>query len=392
MTDRTDSNHADIDEDAKVERMRQEFESFMLSGKTKPRVDEGNSLQGASNQSKKKKKKKGRQSIGDSTGSARASGDDATVDSTPTSASVSTSTSSTILGQCTKSTSRTTDKKRYFQLLRSFNDKVQHSWLDTDDQMLSIIENIVSIRGRLPIEWKLLHLASSQSSSPGASSNERGMNPQADDDDDSMFRDKWKNCGFLGKPKETPYSSVHLHIDDIQLALSNDLMQHEKMLLELRRQMSQLAECQEAVGRIVENLWQFHLECCSGVEDDVDEKEQDGAAHDMENDIVQGVTEVFHMLSMELHRKQKIVPMIIESTKDDLLGIKEDETADEGVPTSVGEDGSDDANWKGSGGLQAARKCCKIWNRSSVETCIDMSLIAYLIKLGGGVEDRKEHK
>jgi hypothetical protein len=174
-------------------------------------------------------------------------------------------------------------------------------------------------------------------------------------------------------------------------------MQHEKMLLELRRHISQLAECQEAVGRIVENLWQFHLEYSSGVEGDMDEEEQDGAANDMEYDIVQGVTEVFHMLSMELHRKQKIVPIIIESTKDDLLGIKEDETklmsrTDNGVHSSVGEDGSDDVNGSSTGGLRAARKCCKVWKRSSDETCVDMSLIAYLIKLGGGVEDRSEHK
>jgi len=185
--------------------------------------------------------------------------------------------------------------------------------------------------------------------------------------------DRWKHYGFLGKPKETPYSSIHLHVDDIQLALSNDIMQHEKMLVELRRHTSLFAECHDAVGRVVDTMWRFHLECGSAMAHE--DEEQDGAGisdyfvdMDTENTIVQIVTDVFHMLSMELHRKQNLVPQIIESTKDELLGMKEEETEfvtgkTEGVQwlgmTPEGE-GNDDA-YGGTRGLQVASMCNKIW-------------------------------
>jgi hypothetical protein len=400
----TEDRTTDFDDDAKVERMRKEFEAFMLSGTKKPIVDEsiGDSSSScqhdASHSKKKKKKKKGKQSF---CASAKVNGGGAGDDYAPPTMTPSGSTATTpILGQCRKSMSRTTDKKRYFQLLRSFNDKVQHNWLDTDDQMLSIIENIVSIRARLPIEWKVLQFATTQLAS---SSTQRDMNPQCGirDDVTNMHLKNgdhpWKYCGFLGKPKEVPYSTVHLHIDDIQLALSNDLMQHEKMLVELRKHISQLAECHDAVGRVVDTLWQFHLECCSVLEAQEDEPQDDAEIcddidNDLESNIMQGVTKVFHMLSMELHRKQGLVPLILESTKDELLGISADEAefmvrnniGVQGIEVSVGGDGSDDAYEKSTHGLRVARKCCKVWKRSSDETCVDVSLVAYLVKLGGG--------
>ncbi len=176
--------------------------------------------------------------------------------------------------------------------------------------------------------------------------------------------DRWKHYGFLGKPKETPYSSIHLHVD----ALSNDVMQHEMILVELRRNMSLLAECHDAVARVVDTMWRFHLECASTMAHE--DEEQDGAGigdyvvdMDTENTIVQIVTDAFHMLSMELHRKQNLVQQIIESTKDELLGMKEDETEfavgkTEGVQrlgvTSEGE-GNDDT-YGGTRGLQVAQQ------------------------------------
>jgi hypothetical protein len=403
--DRTNNDPTDADADAKVERMRKEFEAFMLSGTKKPIVGESigassSSCQhhDASHSKKKKKKKKGKQSFG---ASAKVNGDGAGDDYAPPTMTPSGSTATTpILGQCRNSMSRTTDKKRYFQLLRSFNDKVQYNWLDTDDQMLSIIENIVSIRARLPIEWKVLQFSTTQLYSP---STQRAMNPQCGfrDDVTNMHLDNgdhlWKYCGFLGKPKEVPYSLVHLNIDDIQLALSNDLMQHEKMLVELRKHISQLSECHDALGRVVDTLWHFHLECCSVVEAQEDEPQDDADIGDdvdkvLESNIVHAVTEVFHMLSMELLRKQRLVPLVLESTNDELLGIKEDEAelmvrnknGVQGVEGYVGGDSNDAIYDKSTHGLRAARKCCKGWKRTSDDTCVDLSLIGHLVKLGGG--------
>lgn len=374
-----------IDDDAKVARMRQEFESFMLSGKKNKSADPSSCHLDSSLQSKhkkKNKKKKAKQSFGDvsTTG----------IDKAPPLTALGPSTTSSASKRCLRSGA--TDKKRYFQLLRSFNDKIKHNWLHTDDQLLSIIENIVNIRARLPIEWKVLQLASSQSSSSIASSSQQGIHPQEDFSNcgDANFHrqndDRWKYCGFLGKPKEMPYSSVHLHTIDIQLALSNDLMQHEKMLVELRKHMAQLAECHDTVDRVVDTLWHFHLGCCSSVVQEDEEQDEAGVDDDVdkdaENHILQIVTDVFHMLSIELYRKQKLVPLIIESTKDELLGIKEDETDFMSRSDKRVEGGNN------THGLQTARMCCKVWKRSSDETCVDGNLIEYLFNLGGREEQK----
>ncbi len=71
MMDRTNDEHNDFDDDdddAKVAKMRQEFESFMLSGKKKPvTVDEiitGDHPPSCHQDVSKKKKKKAKQSFG----------------------------------------------------------------------------------------------------------------------------------------------------------------------------------------------------------------------------------------------------------------------------------------------------------------------------------------
>ena len=70
--------------------------------------------------------------------------------------------------------------------------------------------------------------------------------------------DDWKSHGYQQHSKKS--SSQYLQINDLQLALSHDLEQHEKMLVGLRSLMSNLAECHDALGRIVDSLWQYHFE------------------------------------------------------------------------------------------------------------------------------------
>ena len=156
-------------------------------------------------------------------------------------------------------------------------------------------------------------------------------------------------------------------MSDIELALSNDLMQHEKMLGGVRSLMSNLAECHDALGRGVDTLWKFHLECTEGRGEELGNNEEDD---DLES-IVQNVTNLFHMLSMELYRKQCLVPMIIDSTEDEILGVEEQ------VGGDVGDHGRGNSSSSNNdlSGLATARKCYNSWKRSSEESCIDEVLI-----------------
>jgi len=362
-----DTNNNTNDDGDDAEKMRLAFEAFMLTGKKPPTEEKNNDPSSScatstlSTKSKKKKKKK-KSSFGGTPPKppSRESSDSATKPSP-------------MHKQSSKSRA---DRKRYYQLLRSFNDKVKHTWLDIDDQMLAILQNIVSIRGRLPLEWKLLH-----------SSSLKQDNPEGGGDFVDGNQDDWKYCGLLGKPKEIPYS-FHLRPNDVQLALSNDLKQHEKMLIALRSFISNLAECHDALGRVVDNLWKFHLECTTEDEEEGEGQGQgdDGWMHNEDDgmeSIVQNVTNVFQMLSMELYRKQSLVPLIIESTEDEILGVEKQASSAgdargyaKGNLRLVGSDGNT------LSGVQTARKCCKSWQRSSDESCIDEGLISHVMKLG----------
>ena len=260
------NNTSSTDEEGDdAEKMRLAFEAFMLTGK-KPGAGEKNddetasmaTSQSATSKSKKKKKKK--KSPG---------GTPSPKPPMPPKVKV---TSPSLPSHAKQSAMAKSDKKRYYQLLRSFNDKVQHTWLDIDNQMLDVLQNVVSIRGRLPLEWKLLQSSKKRNDSPEGDSGE-----------------EWKYHGFQGKPKEDSYA-MHLRTDDIQLALSNDLVQHEKMLAGLRSLISDLAECHEALGRVVDTLWQFHLGCADvqeGIEGE-STKEEEEMDH-----IVQSVTDAY---------------------------------------------------------------------------------------------------
>ncbi len=97
---------------------------------------------------------------------------------------------------------------------------------------------------------------------------------------------------------------------------------------------------------------------------------------DMEN-IVQVVTDVFHMLSIELYMKQVLVLLVIESAGGDrILGIENRK----GKLNSIGSGGA-----RSLPNLQAAKKCCEAWPRSSIETFVEKSLTTLLYDFGGEI-------
>ena len=337
-------NTMNSNEDDDAEAMRKSFEAFMLSGKKSTadsedtnnnRDDSSTVATSQSNKGKKKKKKKKKQSLTGGT-SPRPP-----LSTPPSKLSMSDTQSQSSSRTTPTQSTKSKEKKRYYQLLRTFNDKVQHTWLDLDGQMLSILQNVVSIRSRLPLEWKILH-------SSYLKDENNGNNPQLEDEDE------WKYYGVVGKPKEVSYA-FHLRTNDVQLALSNDLRQHEKMLGGLRSLMTNLADCHDALGRNVDTIWKFHLECCT--------TEDIGDEDDSMQNIVDNVTEVYQMLSMELYRKQCMIPLIMESTQDEILGIEKGKHTADNTP-------------------KTARKCCNSWKRSSEASCIDERLITHVLKLG----------
>ena len=84
--------------------------------------------------------------------------------------------------------------KTVLPLLHSFDERVS-GWLDLDDEILSVLQNVIAIRGRLPIEGKLLNSSFINSSGRG------GDNLQPDSCHWNAQDDEWKHHGLRGKAK-----------------------------------------------------------------------------------------------------------------------------------------------------------------------------------------------
>jgi len=311
-----------------AEQMRLAFEAFMLKGKgatssTKISGDASTNTTTTSSSKSKKAKKKKRPSSGPSPQKPQ---------TTPTNDTAA-SPSPRKLDQSIK--------KRYYQLLRSFSNKIHQSWFEIDNQLLAVLESIVSIRGRLPLEWKSLH-----SYDDGKHNKEVNTKTNVQN---------WKGAGFRGmKEIQQP---VHLHRADIQLALDNDLEQHEKMITALRSLISELSECHDSLGRVVDTIWMFHLE--HHVQDDeeflhhIDEINEESEM----SLLVQNATVFFQTLSQELYRKQGLISTVIDTTNDEILGIGSDLTIE--TP------------------LKVARICHRQWERQ-----VDQQLLTWTMQLG----------
>jgi len=94
----------------------------------------------------------------------------------------------------------------------------------------------------------------------------------------------------------------YLTDDDVQLALSHDVLQHERLLAGLRSSMASLAQLQEALGR--------RLEEWMGLE---------------ESSAVEMAEQVYGFLAREVYRKQVLVQRLLSSCHDGLL-MEQEET------------------------------------------------------------------
>jgi hypothetical protein len=207
-------------------------------------------------------------------------------------------------------------------------------------------------------------------------------------------------------------SQAVLLIQDVQLAISNDITQHEKMVSGIRKLMSELADCHNALGRCLDNIWKYHCSLTTTTmvvqqemtmvgqqqhqqqvageninSDDNEEgvvkwEEVEEGDDDRDNnitDIVQLVTDVYHMLSNEIYRKQILILELIESSGGDeslLLGI---------VETRGGRNSSNNERLLNS--QQIAQKICTVWSsKSANESYVDMNMITRLFDIAAKKE------
>eukprot|EP00568_Trieres_chinensis_P004268 CAMPEP_0183301038 /NCGR_PEP_ID=MMETSP0160_2-20130417/7263_1 /TAXON_ID=2839 ORGANISM="Odontella Sinensis, Strain Grunow 1884" /NCGR_SAMPLE_ID=MMETSP0160_2 /ASSEMBLY_ACC=CAM_ASM_000250 /LENGTH=262 /DNA_ID=CAMNT_0025463559 /DNA_START=417 /DNA_END=1202 /DNA_ORIENTATION=- len=177
--------------------------------------------------------------------------------------------------------------KRHWQIFKMFCTCLQNEWLYLDDQLEAVMESLAGIRSRLPIQNKVL-LAYSQPS-----------------------KEDWRQLGYQHSVSHMVKADDFLRKGDVELTLAHNFAQHEKMLTHARSLLLDLSECQDYLGRKLDDILKLGLEfghIFSGEGSQV-----------VALQLIDVLSCIFPQLAMELHRKQCLSRLVFDSVSDSLL-------------------------------------------------------------------------
>mmetsp|Transcript_24477 Transcript_24477/g.59943 ORF Transcript_24477/g.59943 Transcript_24477/m.59943 type:complete len:244 (+) Transcript_24477:338-1069(+) len=185
----------------------------------------------------------------------------------------------------TPSSSSRKGTKRFGPIVAAFRGRVEE-WVQTDNQLNNVLNSILNLRNRIWWERKKL-------------------------EESNRKQDSWNGAGF----RRSNHS--FLLQEDLESALSHDLLQHEKMLAGARTLISSMAQAQDGMGRRLDEFFQMET-----------------LSNNAQN-VLDAMLQVFHFLGEELYRKQCLVSRVIDSCNDGLLvdGLQEEKL--DGNPRSV---------------------------------------------------------
>jgi hypothetical protein len=226
-------------------------------------------------------------------------------------------------------------ERKYWQILHAFQGSLERDWLAVDDNLGGVVSSIANLRGRIVMESRKIFEQRDGSSKQGS----------------------WKRCGYRA-------SGMDLTLDDIQLALSHDLLQHENMMLGARTLLASMADAQESLGRRLEELMVHHMDTMEVIQSLVRFDPQSSSIVVVMG-MVDGLQEIYTSLAAELYRKQSSVQTLLDATNDDLLITGEERvTRQDQDPRAL------------------AEKCSMSWSRRSTSSCVVESSIQALLQLG----------
>lgn len=175
--------------------------------------------------------------------------------------------------------------KRFGPIVRAFRGRVEE-WVQADKQLNNVLNSILNLRNRIWWEKKKL-------------------------DESNRTQNAWQGSGFR------PCNHSFLLKEDLESALSHDLLQHEKMLSGLRTLISSMAQAQDGMGRRLDEFFQME------------------ALTDDAQNILDAMLQVFHFLGEELYRKQGLVSRVMDSCHDGILDYGMQDEKLDGNPRSV---------------------------------------------------------
>jgi len=212
--------------------------------------------------------------------------------------------------------------RKYSQIIKAFQGTLATDWLEVDDNLAQVMHSIANLRHRCWLTSRLL-----------ASHEEEDIKP-------------WQGSGYRRKEQK----GGQLNQSDLELALTHDLLQHERMLGGARRLLLSLQQAQEALGRRLEELLLFHLEALPMIEE-----------HNSSLVVkVEECQQLYGATANELYRKQTMAEQVFESVKDTLLFQEAKEEYDDARSP-----------------LLIAQRCADKWSRTHKES----HLVSYKVLL-----------
>jgi hypothetical protein len=191
----------------------------------------------------------------------------------------------------------------------SFYKVLVQQYLDSDRFAEDVVRSIVNLQDRLLHEMILVERIKSNQALPPSPT-------------------PWKSYGYRHDQQD---SDEGLTLDDINMTLDRDLLQHEAMLGQLRRTVSTMAQAQDAMGRRLSEWYNN--------EGDDDDDDDDG---------LETAQSLYVTCAQELYRKQTMVQSICDKAAMDLS-----------IALSTGS-----VHIRST----TARECLTIWNRLCTES------------------------
>lgn len=227
-------------------------------------------------------------------------------------------------------------EKKYWQILNAFQGTLKRDWLEVDDNLEGVVSSIYNLRSRIYMESRQLYRMKNR----------------------SIY--KWNGCGYRAN------GEGGLTVDDVELAMSHDLLQHEKMMAGARMLLSSLSEAQEALGRRLDELLLHHMDALYLVQNSMTLEVPDSMQTIMAS--VDKLQQVFTSLALELYRKQLLVQEVLDAFNDDLFFRDDDD--------------DEDADAMDVNPRRVADKCLREWPRGSKASHVNATILDGLLTLG----------
>ena len=271
--------------------------------------------------------------------------------------------------------------KRIVSIIKAFQETLVREWLDVDHNLYLIMSSISNLREQCcETNHRLIVLRKN-----------KGAQSQKQQHQQHDRRNQWSGYGYRNNIMTTSTTSLFLQQDDLEMALTNALLQHERMITTGRQLLSNLGQVQEALGRRLDELLTFlvynynaqGLMRSASSADDENRKDNDknckndddvvGDDDDDDVDVLKQVDEcqeLFHATASELYRKQTLAVGVLDETsaQDSLLLLPPPliiaSSPDDCTTASMDPSGGSDIdkNSQLQHPLHCAQRCKEVWS------------------------------